>query len=452
MEVRKKISEIYPTSLSEIYPEARMALPEELKAPWYGLIIPRPTMIMKQSPLPEAKMHKLIKAATAENNCDEIYMVPNRYEPKVRAINDRGWELWVDWYNNDQYTRKINACGKHVIRDGLKSSDLYFYRNAPDSRGNITDDYRAKEHWCKWHMISPLVINTLGYLRFGYNYGREAEIRYNEAFVSKYSKLQVQQRIYELVKLSVDPLVRSTLCPNLLGLLKFTLEVQSWVNNKKGWITWSYETYLDSDLPETCFANCFRCGKCTLVHCGCCSPTTARVIYKFDNGRVINPVWLSALLGHQMPHFLPYEIELAKEMVPDMRWVKANEEKPPGGFPFVRDITVVSTELEWDRRLRIQSGRPERPNQCEEDVRFRRMINNLQAPDKAIREGWWTALYNENNVKKMDNDPFEMHFVPGYETIYTSGSWNHLLPSDEWFPEPFRDTNEHRLQASKNSD
>ena len=71
------------------------------------------------------------------------------------------------------------------------------------------------------------------------------------------------------------------------------------------------------------------------------------------------------------------------------------------------------------------------------------MINNLQAPDKSIREGWWTALYNENNVKKMDNDPFEMHFVPGYETIYTSGSWNHLLPSDEWFPDSCRTPQEH---------
>ena len=70
------------------------------------------------------------------------------------------------------------------------------------------------------------------------------------------------------------------------------------------------------------------------------------MIYKFDNGRVINPVWLSALLGHQMPHFLPYQIERAKKMVPDMRWLKANGENPPRRFPFVRDITVVSTELE----------------------------------------------------------------------------------------------------------
>ena len=98
-----------------------------------------------------------------------------------------------------------------------------------------------------------------------------------------------------------------------------------------------------------CYIQTFRCGKCTLVNIGCCS-TRGRVLYRFDNGRVINPViWLSALLGHQIPHFLPYEIERAKEMVADMRWLKANsEENAPKGFPFVRDITNDLRELEWD--------------------------------------------------------------------------------------------------------
>ena len=143
---------------------------------------------------------------------------------------------------------------------------------------DMDDKYTQSQHQvCPAEF--PMIVNTQEFLQHGHTVDAQVERDYNANFVLKCSEIAYS----------------------------YALDFWNRELSSIEWVTWSSYSYFDKKRPENHLGNCFICGRVgyALQPCQECSPYTTctrrgkhRFVYRFNNNRAINPVWLSIILGH----------------------------------------------------------------------------------------------------------------------------------------------------------
>jgi hypothetical protein len=211
------------------------------------------------------------------------------------ATMSRNYEAFVEYKNTGiMPTRAIDFWGREVEVDWSEVFGRFrrYRLYALTDTAIVIEDYKFQHDYTLGFGFEPEpipVVNTYDFIRFGNITNRQKEIKYNQALKEA---LYVASRDYHNPG---QEFWDSTLSPH--------------------WVTWHYNLLPDSDCPPLFMGNCIGCGRAGPIdnRCPACIGRVdedpwcqrpkpgQRVRFKGWNHRVLNPMWLSRLLGMPVP-------------------------------------------------------------------------------------------------------------------------------------------------------